>query len=148
AGDGDDNVTDLFIDSTAGTVTIGANNQFAGNTFYIDDQSTQSYDLSANGTTFDLTNNFRIEDHMHHRVDTDLPLTNGLVTWVANNLYITDAGTDHSIQRGVDAATATNIVNVEAGTYPELVNVNKTLTLRGAQFGVDGCDPGRTGLPD
>src|SRR5205085_5645285 len=44
---------------------------------------------------------------------------------------------DHSIQRGVDAASAGNTVNVEAGTYTEAVTVNKTLTLLGAQRGVD-----------
>src|SRR5262249_57962869 len=79
-----------------------------------------------------------VECGMQRGVDADLPVTVGLVTWVAGNLYVTDAGTDHSIQRGVDAATAGNTVNVEAGTYTgELVQVTKTLTLLGAQHGVD-----------
>ena len=87
-----------------------------------------------------LANNFRIEDRMHHRVDTDLALTNGLVTWVAGNLYVTTPGggsTDSSIQRGIDAASATNTVNVENGTYNEDVVVTKTLTLLGDQRNVD-----------
>ncbi len=134
-----DNDTDLFLDATAGTVTIGANNAFAGDTFFIDNQSTQSYDLSANGTTFDETNDFRIEDKMHHRVDTDLPLSNGLITWVADTLFVTDGGTDHSIQRGVDAASAGNTLYVEEGTYNYAagVMVDKALVIRGAQWGVD-----------
>ena len=102
-GGSDDNGTDSELTTTAGAVTIGAGNDFAGDTFFIDNQSTQSFDLSANGTTFDEANNFRIEDKMHHRMDTDLPIGNGLITWVADNVYVTDAGTDHSIQRGIDA---------------------------------------------
>ncbi len=114
---GDDNDTDLLIEATAGAVIIGAGNAFAGNTFYIDNQSTQSFDLTSNGTTFDETSNFRREDRMHHRVDTDLPLTNGLITWVADNLYVTTpavGSTDSSIQRGIDTASAGDTVNVEA----------------------------------
>ncbi len=102
-----DNGTDLFIASDAGTVTIGANNAFAGDTFYIDDQSTQDYDLSSNGTTFDESDNFRIEDKIHHRMDTDLAVTNGLVTWVADHRYVTTPGglsTDSDMQRAIAAA--------------------------------------------
>ena len=42
-----------------------------------------------------------------------------------------------TIQAAVNAATAGAIINVDAGTYPELVTVNKSLTIRGAQAGVD-----------
>jgi nitrous oxidase accessory protein NosD len=118
-----DNATDVAIDASAGAVTFGNNVSFAGDTFYIDVQTTQSINLAAlTGIAFDLANNFRIEDRMHHRVDTDLPLTNGLVTWVAGNVYVTSAGADHSIQRGVDAATSGDTVNIETGTYVESVS--------------------------
>jgi hypothetical protein len=131
----DDNDVDLLISSLAGSVTIGAGNQFAGDDLYIDLESTQSHDLSSNGTTFDETNNFRIEDKMRHRMDTDLPPTNGLVTWVAGNLYVTTpegGSTDSSIQRGVEAASNGDTVNVEAGTYTEQVDITKAITLAGA----------------
>jgi nitrous oxidase accessory protein NosD len=134
---GDDNDTDLKIDGTAGAVTIGAANKFAGNTFFIDNQSTQSYTLTgANAQTYDESNNYRIEDKMHHRVDTDLLVGNGLITWVSGNVYVTDAGTDHSIQRGHDAASAGDTVNVEGGTYVESVTINKAITIDG-----DGSGP-------
>ncbi len=142
-----DNGTDVRIDFDAGTVTFGNNVDFAGDTFYIDLLSTQNVDLaSLSGIAYDvgstavLANNFRIEDLMHHRVDTDLALTNGLITWVTGNLYVTTPGgasTDSTIQRGIDAATATNTVNVENGTYNEDVVVTKSLTLLGDQRNVD-----------
>jgi len=42
-----------------------------------------------------------------------------------------------TIQAAVDAALAGAVINVDAGTYPELVAVGKSLTIRGAQAGVD-----------
>jgi hypothetical protein len=42
-----------------------------------------------------------------------------------------------TIQAAVNAALAGQTINVDAGTYPELVTVSKTLTIRGAQAGVD-----------
>ena len=134
-GDGaQDNSTDLLIAASAGTVTIGSNNAFAGDTYFIDDQSSQSYDLSSDGTTFDETNNYRIEDKIHHQVDTDLSLSTGRITWVPDNVFVTTPGlgsTDSSIQRGVDAADGGFTVNVEHGTYTETVTVNKAITIDG-----------------
>ena len=138
-----DNGTDLLIASTAGIVTIGDDNAFAGDTYYIDNQSTQSFDLSLlPGTSFDELNNFRIEDKMHHRMDTDLSVLNGLITWVNDTLFVTDGGDDHSIERGVLAATAGDTILVEAGTYSYAsgILVNKALTIRGAQYGTDARD--------
>ena len=42
-----------------------------------------------------------------------------------------------TIQAAVDAAPVNGTVTVDAGTYNETVTVSKTLTLRGAQAGVD-----------
>src|SRR4051812_12644234 len=42
-----------------------------------------------------------------------------------------------TIQAAVNAALAGQTVNVDAGTYPELVTVSKSLNIRGAQAGVD-----------
>src|SRR5438034_9947070 len=43
-----------------------------------------------------------------------------------------------TIQAAVNAASTGATINVDAGTYPELVTIGKSLTLRGAQAGVDG----------
>ena len=62
-----DNGTDLLIENAG--VAIGANNAFAGDTLFIDNQSSTDYDLTSNGTTFDESNDFRIEDKVFHKVD-------------------------------------------------------------------------------
>jgi uncharacterized delta-60 repeat protein len=146
-----DNGTDLKIVSTlANPVTGLTNNSFAGDTFFIDDQSPQNLDMTpGTGNTMDESNNFRIEDKMHHRVDTDLPLSNGLITWVADNIYVTAPGThstgssdtDSSIQHGIDATpvAANRVVNVEEGSYSEDVTIDKSITLLGAQHGNDAA---------
>ena len=51
-----------------------------------------------------------------------------------------------TIQGGIDGVTPGGTVTVAAGTYPELVNVNKSVTLLGAQAGVDART--RTGVPE
>ena len=138
-----DNVTDVHLE-TAGAVLVGSNNQFGGDTFFIENLTTQDINLVGTGTTFDETNNFRIEDKMHHRVDTDLPLSTGLVTWVADSLFVTApvvGSTDSSIQRGIDAASPGDTVNVEAGTYSELLTIGKDINLVGS---VDGLGSATT----
>ncbi len=52
-----------------------------------------------------------------------------------------------TIQRAVDMAAAGDTIHVAAGTYAAGANINKSLTLLGAQAGVDARD-GRPGAPE
>jgi hypothetical protein len=52
-----------------------------------------------------------------------------------------------TIQAGVNAASAGDTVMVAPGSYGEFVTVNKTLTIDGAQAGVD-AQSGRPGAPE
>ena len=55
--------------------------------------------------------------------------------WAA---HIVGSSTSYStIQAAVNAAAAGSVITVDAGTYNEQVNVTKSLTIRGAQYGVD-----------
>ena len=139
------NATDLRIDAGVTGTTIGnastpdTRNTFAGSTYFIDNRASQSFDLTAYDAANlgGLTDNFRIEDKMHHRMDTDLPLATGLITWHADNVYVTDPlhaplpSTDSSIQRGIDIADSGWTVNVEAGIYHEQLTIAKPITVTG-----------------
>jgi len=125
------NDQNLYIESGSGAVTLGAET-FGGS-------------AAPAGTGFDIYNNgaaaidatqvtftgaadgFAVEDRVFHKLN-DAAL--GLVTWSANNVFVTPAS--GSIQRAIDAASAGGTVNVAAGIYKENVIVNKTLTLAGA----------------
>ena len=143
-GAGTDNGIDLQILASAGTVAVPTTNAFAGDTYFIDDQSTQSFNLVGQGNTLDETDNFRIEDKMYHKVDNS---SLGLITWVAGNVYVTAPGTFAPVpptrtpasRAASTAASDGDTVNVEAGNYAENVLVDKSVTIDGA-----GPDAGGT----
>ena len=128
-----DNTTDIRIADNAGVVTIGALNAFGGDRYFIENLSSQDIDLVGTTSTFDETNNFRIEDKMYHGPDN---ATSGLIRVSAGQVYVTGNSvpgqSDETIQLAVDAAAAWDTVNIEAGTYIEQVWINKNLTVVGA----------------
>ena len=106
-------------------------------------------DIDATAASFDLAPDyFAIEDKVLHKID-DAAL--GLVRVKEDELFVTlnsynnPATTTPSIQRGIDAADAGNTVHVQGGNtaYEENVTVDKSLTLRGANADIFGCDDGR-----
>jgi parallel beta-helix repeat protein len=138
---------------TTGLVVSGAAASIAGDTLHdltFTGQTGQYIDLmhgalagstlDATGVTFDghtgatatLAQNFAIEDKIQHAVD-DASL--GFVRVKAGNVFVTTAS--GSIQRGVNVASAGDTVNVNAGTYHELVTIDKSVALDGVQHGVD-----------
>ncbi len=85
---------------------------------------------------------FDIEDRVGHALDaTGL----GLVTWNAGNLYVTQ--TSGSVQRGIDAASVGNTVNVGAGSYGENVSLGslRNLNFNGATLQGLTLDAGAAG---
>ncbi|MGI2336902.1 MAG: HYR domain-containing protein, partial [Dehalogenimonas sp.] len=103
----------------------------------IDASSGNTYNgiASNSATTIEL---FTIEDAIIHKIDES---SRGLVTVKTGELFVTPlsyagANTTPLIQRGIDAASAGFIVNVAPGTFAENLNVNKGVTLKGANAGV------------
>jgi hypothetical protein len=102
----------------------------------IDFQTTGTID--ATGVTFQnsgvpFASNFAIEDAISHALDNG---ANGLVTWVAGNVFVTTGS--GSIQRGINAATAGDTVNIGVGTYAGATALNKTVNLVGPNAGIHG----------
>ncbi|MBZ0136588.1 MAG: tandem-95 repeat protein [Planctomycetes bacterium] len=129
-----------FEVQSGGAVTFGAgvSIDISGTGSLIDNQAAGAIDLVTNAVVLTdnavaFADNFAIEDAIAHALDN---ATVGLVTWVANNVYVTT--NTLGIQAGVNAATAGDTVNVQAGSYDEQVVVNKALTLEGPNMGVSG----------
>ncbi|MDQ3019217.1 MAG: DUF1565 domain-containing protein [Bacteroidota bacterium] len=113
---------------------ISFGNTHLGNGAGIDIELAGSNNVNLSGVTFSTTDNFIIEDRIHHVID----VTNvGLVTWVSDSLYVTTNSyyspvtTTASIQRGIDAASNGFTVNVGNGIYNEDINIDKSLTVKG-----------------
>jgi parallel beta-helix repeat protein len=145
------NGTDLLIDSTAGAVSIGDGNAFAASTDYLQNLSSQKFDLSGyttttfggfNAATTAVTSAnqgtfFGIEDKIVDYLDNP---SDGYLRLKSGHEFITqlsETTTAGAIQRGINVASSSDTVNVDAGTYNELVTIDKSVTLDGVQYGVD-----------
>ncbi|MCB0202267.1 MAG: hypothetical protein KDI03_19535, partial [Anaerolineae bacterium] len=128
----------MTVENTNASVTSTSDLALNGQTGNYIELLNNAVDIDATGVSFDgqtgatatLAQNFAIEDKIVHKVD-DLSL--GLVRVKANEIFVTPAS--GSIQRGIDAASAGNTVNVAAGTFNESIDVNKHVSLIGAGSG-------------
>jgi len=113
--------------------------------------------INATGASFTglnastLSDAFAIADRIFDAVDDG---ARGYVNFKTGEVFVTTqsygiATTAPSIQRGIEAAATGNTVNVKAGTYTRndavqsVVVINKSLTLKGANAGVDGASLSR-----
>ncbi|MEM6811108.1 MAG: right-handed parallel beta-helix repeat-containing protein [Pseudomonadota bacterium] len=135
---------------------LGAGDIDLGNTVFNGGPAGYNYiwnitggDVDATNVTFtDAADNFDIEDRIIHKQDDPTALFFGLVTWVANSLFVTentgvvDPTTGNfirtGIQHAVDIASSGNDIFVDDGTYNESVNVYKTVQLYGNNHAVPG----------
>ncbi|MBI3822042.1 MAG: PKD domain-containing protein [Planctomycetes bacterium] len=113
---------DAAIVITGGTLDLGTSVDLGGNIVNVNGpgeliHNTGPNPVSAIGNTFKvngvvLTSHYRIEDEILHALDAG---GGGLVTYVANNVYVTPSS--GSIQRGVDAVPSGGTINVEGFSY-------------------------------
>src|SRR5690606_16558876 len=87
------------------------------------------------GASATLAQNFSIEDKIVHKMDDG---SFGLVRVKIGELFTTT--NTAGIQNAINTADVNDIVNVQAGTYAENVNVNKDVTLLGANAN-SACAP-------
>jgi parallel beta-helix repeat protein len=123
---------------TGGTYDL-VNSATAGTPAFIDAVNNTYDGVVLDGST-SLTNIFSIADKVLDAVDVS---NYGKINLRAGNQYVTvnsfytDGGTTSpKIQRSVDAALATNIVNVGPGVFTEQVEIAKDLTVLGQGVGV------------
>lgn len=126
----------LYTDGVTGDLDLG-NMTFGGNAT-TDVLHLSTGDADATGATFTgAADNFAIEDRVVHVIDLGAPL--GLVTWVANNVYVTansfaaPTTTAANIQRGIDAVATGGTVNIGPGTFdsPSQVTITRDVTVTG-----------------
>ena len=138
-----DNTTDLQIDASAGVVTDGGSNHFAGATFITDLASGLTLDASGDtfagiaASGFTLAQAYATEDHINDVLDTP---GDGYVELNATNVYVSqlsDTTTNNAIERGVNVAGPAATVHIENGTYKANVVLNNPITIEGdSQSGV------------
>ncbi|MBK7427359.1 MAG: right-handed parallel beta-helix repeat-containing protein [Saprospiraceae bacterium] len=135
----------LTIENDAATLIAANNITFTATTGNYIELIANDGNIDATAATFDtktgatatLSENYDIEDKIVH--GTDNPAL-GFVRVKANEVFVTPLSA--SIQRGVNVASTGDQVNVEEGTYAELVSVlGKTVHLKGANRGSDGNGP-------
>ena len=141
---------------TGGTVDLGTTANPGGNILNVNGpgeliHNTSPIAVSAIGNTFEqdgavLTSPYRIEDKIFHALDAG---GGGLVTYIANNVYVTQSS--GSIQRGVDAVGAGGTVNVETAVNSRFTVGAKLATVafqNGPSLGLqaDPLNPGQVML--
>ena len=141
----------LTVENASASVTSTSDLAFSGQTGNYIELVNNAVDIDATGVSFDgqtgatatLAQNFAIEDKVVHKVDNS---SLGLVRVKAGEIFVTTSS--GSIQRGIDAATAGDTVNVSAGTFNESVAVNKHVSLIGAGSGASDTVVSATGGSD
>ncbi|MFQ5602675.1 MAG: right-handed parallel beta-helix repeat-containing protein [bacterium] len=154
----EDPAVNLFLYDVDGTMNLG-NTTFGGQATE-DIRNFAAVDIDA--TSADFTNsggdNFAIEDRVVHIIDLEQlspsnhfepisgqsPQLNsgaqiGLVTWVADNVYMTKISffppdTSASIQRAINAAATSDTLNIGTGTFfdgPQIL-IDKNLVIAGS----------------
>ncbi len=128
----------LSGDTLANTAFTGQ----TGNYITLSSGALHGHEINATSASFDSktgatatdAQNYAIEDKITHAVDDS---TLGFVRVKAANVFVTPNSfnspttTAPSVQRGVDAASDGDTVNIEDGTYPGQVEVAKSITLLG-----------------
>ncbi|HMY76624.1 MAG TPA: hypothetical protein PLQ88_32695, partial [Blastocatellia bacterium] len=128
---------------TGNTLNNTAFSGQSGNYIALANSALDNLTINATAVTFDgltgaaatVAQNLAIEDKIKHAID-DPSLgfirvkTGGI--FITANSFNAPATTAPSIQRGIDAASSGETVNVGAGTFIEDININQTLIVCGA----------------
>jgi hypothetical protein len=125
--------------ATSGSYTVSGNSFKVTGTIANLSNVTTSFRMDLTGNTFDgkasadlsLAEALNIERTLFHRGRSS---RNGAVTFVSNTQFVVTQ--NPSIQNAITYSEAGGVVQVEAGTFAENVNINKSLDIRGANYGL------------
>ncbi|MFM7767618.1 MAG: beta strand repeat-containing protein, partial [Bacteroidota bacterium] len=127
---------------TGGDVNNIAFTGQTGNYMQLDNHGNNLSALSASfdgqtGATATLSQNYSIEDKVYHKTDN---AASGFVRVKADNVFVTN--NSGSIQRGVEAATANNTINVDAGSYSDNISISGKdgLLIKGPNAGLNNAN--------
>ncbi len=116
-----------YFTAFPGTADVDA----TGNDWY---ENAFQFDLTLPRVSGSPFAGFEVENRMTHAID---DATRGFVRIESGRVFVTQ--NSGSIQRGVDEANNNDTLEVDVGTFIELVDVYRPLTMRGAQFGNVGA---------
>lgn len=155
------NSTDLVI-GAGSAVTSLTDNAFSG-TQFIDDLGTGNIDATSDtfnvgpsnaavaGNSLTLAEAFAVEDQITDAIDDGslgfVRIQDMHVFVTPNSFYPTGGTTAPSIQRGINVASMGDTVFVEAGTYTGDLTIDTSITLSGAQAGVNPGTGGWGAVP-
>lgn len=126
----------------AATLVSALNNNGVTVDVEAEDKITVNSEIDSSAQVTNAVLNFKDQNSNNDlQVDLNAKIKLGASQDLTGDASVVNVANGASIQNGVDVSASGATVNVAAGTYLESVNVDRSLTLKGANSGIKGFDP-------